>query len=187
MLQKLRRNEGFTLIELMIVVAIIGVLAAVAIPAFTSYVKRAKTSEVGGNLKAMFTGASSYYQAEHWRQRGVTAEGAAIAPTTYCTVAAGVTTNAPGPEKVALNWQAEPPSFMALGFAVADPVLYQYEIASIGDQCGNTSQNPGLYSFRANGDIDGNNVLSLFEIAAGSNVNNELYRTPGMFIQNELE
>ena len=40
-----RLMAGFTLVELMIVVVILGILAAVAIPAFTRYVKRSKTSE----------------------------------------------------------------------------------------------------------------------------------------------
>lgn len=62
-----RKQAGFTLIELMIVVAIIGILVAVALPAYQSYAKRAKLSEliVGGSLcklavtEAYQTGASA--------------------------------------------------------------------------------------------------------------------------------
>lgn len=44
-------KKGFTLIELMIVIAIIGILAAVAIPMYADYTKKARTSEVAGVLK----------------------------------------------------------------------------------------------------------------------------------------
>jgi len=56
-----KRQSGFTLIELMIVVAIIGILAAIAIPNFMKFQARARQSEAKGNLKAMFTASKSMF------------------------------------------------------------------------------------------------------------------------------
>lgn len=54
-------QKGFTLIELMIVVAIIGILAAIAIPAYTDYTARAKITEAVGALASAKTSVSEYY------------------------------------------------------------------------------------------------------------------------------
>src|SRR5437899_4670894 len=55
-------QKGFTLIELMIVVAIIGILAAIAIPNFIKFQARSKQSEAKANLKAIFTAQKAFYQ-----------------------------------------------------------------------------------------------------------------------------
>ena len=54
-------QQGFTLIELMIVVAIIGILAAVALPAYQDYTKRAKMTEAIKFMAAAKTGVSEAY------------------------------------------------------------------------------------------------------------------------------
>ena len=60
-MRHLRNSKGFTLIELMIVVVIIGILAALAIPRFTQASARAKEKEADGILKQVYTLQNAYY------------------------------------------------------------------------------------------------------------------------------
>jgi len=58
----MRRVQGFTLIELMMVVAILGILAAIAVPQYSAYVTRTKLAEAPGELSDLRVRMEQYFQ-----------------------------------------------------------------------------------------------------------------------------
>ncbi|HEY2336990.1 MAG TPA: type IV pilin protein [Burkholderiales bacterium] len=69
----MRKQRGFTLIELMVTVAVIAILAAVALPSYSDYVKRGKIQEATTNLLAVRTKLEQYYQDNRRYDGGCTA------------------------------------------------------------------------------------------------------------------
>ncbi|MFK7991745.1 MAG: type IV pilin protein [Sandaracinaceae bacterium] len=172
------RIAGFSLIELMTVVAVLGVLSAIAIPSYMGYTRRARASEATENVSMLFRLSASYYNLEH-----AAAHGHVL--LTECTVESeGPVPSTPGVGKHVVQWGGTT-SFAALGFGTAAPVQYAYEIVSAGG----CSHEPGqaLYSFRATGDLDGDGITSLYEVAGGASDQNVLLRSPSVYVRDAEE
>ena len=138
------RKGGFTLIELMIVVAIIGILAAIAIPNFLRFQLKAKSSEGKTNLAAIRTAEESYYS-----EFGV-----------YVSSNASPTTIGKNQKVQFVNADGTNKGFDRLGWSPEGFVFFNYAVGA----------NAGYSEFTATAqaDIDADNVVQVWGYNKGT-------------------
>ena len=165
-MQHRQRQGGFSLIEMMIVVAIIGILAAIAVPSYISYVQRSRTAEAITFL-AEIRQRQEAYRAEFGQYCSVSAApGSAIdsggwAPATLPT----------GGELI--GWGGTPGDWDHLGANPDGPVRFQYRTTA-----GPPGSSPGVPGFpttdfwfvaQAQADLDADGRRVVFEIYSPTN------------------
>ncbi len=158
--------KGFTLIELMIVVAIIGILAAIAIPNFVKYQLRSKFSEASSNMEGLRKAEEALRQGERMLTGIATT---AYVPGQYWDLGAvPLPGTAPGTAKVA--WSAAELATAALmDWQVEGATYFQYQV-SVANCAGIPAgaQSGVCYTVGASADNDGDGTVGLVGLAKQS-------------------
>jgi type IV pilus assembly protein PilA len=159
LIQRVRR--GFTLVELMIVVAIIGVLAALAIYGVRKYIANAKTAEARMSLGRIAKDASAAYNKENMGATVLPLGSVAGLSNVLCTNSSAVPAAAGSIQ--GQKYQSSPvdwggsqlAGWACLHFSMQDPQYYMYQYVS---------PNTTTFEAKANGDLNGDGTLSTFSL-----------------------
>ena len=164
-------------------VMLVGVLAAVAIPAFMKYIRRSKTAEATFNLRKLFDSSVSFYGEEHSDRTGKvlprrfpkSAPQTPGSPTKYmCRDGKSVKF-----QPTAETW--DDPAWQELDFAIDEPFLYAYTFEAEGDGDG------AIFTARANGDLNCDGTQSTFERTGRIDAEGNVTGGAGIYTNQELE
>jgi type IV pilus assembly protein PilA len=192
MLTRLRSSnaKGFTLIELMIVVAILAILAVVAVPAFIKYMRRAKTTEAIDELDKIVKGAAFYYTKPYVNSAGTKipcqfpASQGLTPVTSSCCVATVDTDDDDRCDPNPSLWSD--PSWNALTFQMSDAHYFIYSFAATG------TLGDAQFTANAHADLDCDSETSTFQrIGFGdpqaTNAECAMYGSAAFYVDNETE